>query len=107
VSHLEGALYFPLLLLGLAYAGTAIAGNAYAGRGEGSRAEHMRDLGFALLLVAAAYTLVLLIVAAVGYPDRFYDAILIFVVVAVFFGLLLFALFGIGEVLLGRFGRRR
>jgi hypothetical protein len=94
---MSSGLYTPLLLIGILYAGLSIAAGVVARRGDHARGERMRDLGFGTALIAAAYTVILLILAAIDAPSRFTDAITIIVVVLAFFGLLLFVLFAMSE----------
>jgi hypothetical protein len=93
----SSGLYFPLVLIGVAYAGLSIAAGMAAGRGDAERGERFRDLAFGAALGAAAYTAVLLILAAVDTPERFTDAVTIIFVVCVFFVLLLLVLFFIAQ----------
>jgi len=51
------------------------------------------------LIVAAVYTIVLVIAAVFNYPSRSTDMVTIVLVVCAFFGLLLFIFFLIAEVI--------
>ena len=97
--------YLPLLLLGLAYAVVyAIAQAAGTRRGQEAR-ERMLDVAFGVALLAAVYTLVLLIISVVTLPDLVVDLVRIVLVMVAFFAVLLSVLFGIFELLFGRVGR--
>ncbi len=89
--------YYPLILLGLAYAGLSIAAGRVANRGDAERSERYRDLAFGAALGAAAYTAVLLILAAFDTPERFVDALTIIAVICGFFALLLVLLYLIAQ----------
>jgi cytochrome bd-type quinol oxidase subunit 2 len=94
----SSGLYTPVVVIAAVYAGLAIAAGVVAGRGDGERSERYRDLAFGTVLLAAAYTVVLLVLAATDAPNRFTDMIKIFLVVIAFFALLLFLLFLISQV---------
>jgi hypothetical protein len=93
------SLYYPLLVVGLAYAGLSIAAGRLARRGDADKGERYRDLAFGMVLAAAAYTVVMLILAAVDAPNRFTDALIIIAVIFVFFFLLLLLLFLCAEAM--------
>jgi hypothetical protein len=98
-------LYFPLLIVGVAYAGLSIYAGMVANRGDDERSEGLRDLAFGAALAAAAYTAILLVLAAIDTPSRFMDAITIIAVMCGFFALLLLVLYAIGQAV-GRVTRR-
>ncbi|MEA2366952.1 MAG: hypothetical protein QOI32_2464, partial [Thermoleophilaceae bacterium] len=56
-------------------------------------------IGFALVLAAAAWSVVLLLSAVVSYPNRVYDMIIIVLVIVVFFAVLLLVFFALAELL--------
>jgi len=96
------AFYFPLLLLGLAYAVLyATAQGAGRRRGEEAR-ERGLDIAFGVALLAVAYTLVLLIISIVTLPNLIVDLVRIVLVVSAFFAVLLGVLFGLFELIFGR-----
>jgi hypothetical protein len=99
------AFYLPLILLGLAYAVVyVIAQTAGARRGAQAR-ERLLDVAFGVALLAAAYTVVLLIISVVTLPDLIVDLVRIVLVMVAFFGVLLSVLFAIFELIFGRVGR--
>ena len=100
------SLYFPVLILGAAYACLSIYAGIVANRGDNDRSERVRDLAFGSALAAAAYTAILLVLAAIDTPGRFTDAITIIAVMCAFFALLLLLLYLIAEAL-GRVRRPR
>jgi hypothetical protein len=106
-ANLPWAMYLPIVAL---IAGFGLV-SAYAGvarnRDDNERAERLGDIAFLLVLLGAAYAVVLLIASAVSYPSRFGDMILIVFMVVAFFGLLLFVFFFIGEMLPRRLRRRQ
>ena len=98
-------LYYPLLVLIVVYASLSIAAGTVARSGDADKGERYRDGAFGIALAAAAYTAVLLVLAAVDTPNRFSDMLLIIAVIFVFFALLLLVLFLLGQ--LGALLRRR
>ncbi|HYP48087.1 MAG TPA: hypothetical protein VEQ61_05570 [Thermoleophilaceae bacterium] len=104
-ANLPFALYVPLLLLVGAYAVIAIVTGVRRGRGQGEGNERLHDIGFALVLAAAAWTVILLVLSIVSYPGRLFTALGIILVIAVFFTLLLLVLWGLVDMLVSRMGR--
>jgi hypothetical protein len=100
MSNLSFSLYYPLLLLGLAYAVLTVAGNVLARR-RPEAGSNLQTLGFGALLAAAAWTVVLLVMSLIDYPVRLSDLATIFATTFVFFGVLLAALFVLTEVRVG------
>lgn len=96
------SLYAPLIVLGLAYAVASIAAAAAGNRSGPAARERVQDIAFGIALLAAAYTVVLLIVSVVSLPDLVIDLIRIVVVVGLFFLVLIGVLFAIIELLFGR-----
>jgi uncharacterized membrane protein YkvI len=96
-AQLPSAMYAPLVVLVVAYAVLGILGNRARGREDRARAERYSGIAFALVLVAAVWTLVIFLAAAVGYPTRVYDMIIIILVILAFFALLVVAFFVIVE----------
>ena len=82
-----------------------IAGRA-RGKEDTGQAERFDTFAFAVLLVAALYTIVLVISAAFSYPSRSTDMVTIVLVICGFFALLLFAFFVIVEWIPGKLSRR-
>ena len=87
-GSLSFALYMPVMFLAIAWAGLNVAGNIADGRGNESGAEAMRDLGFGAILIGGVWVAVLGVLAAVQYPVRSSDGLLILAVMFVFFALL-------------------
>jgi hypothetical protein len=104
---LEWLLYVPLLLAALLYALLYIASQIVGSRGNAAGAARLLDVGFVLAAAAAAWTLVLLVLAIFSEPDDIWDMIIILVVVGVFFAVLLVLLFGLFEWIVSRGGKRR
>ena len=96
------SLYAPLIVLLLAYAAVSVAAAAAGNRSGPAARERLQDIAFGVALLAAAYTVVLLIVSVVSLPDLFVDLIRILVVVGLFFLVLISLLFAIIELLFGR-----
>jgi hypothetical protein len=84
----------PLAAILVVYAGLTLGAGAVK---EAERSELYRDLAFGTALAAAAYSVVLLILAATDAPNRFTDAIEIIFVTLAFFALLIGLLFLISQ----------
>jgi hypothetical protein len=108
-AQMPFSMYIPLVLLLVACAALSFLAGRARSNDDREQAERFANYGFLVVLVSAAYTLVLLIATAVGYPSRVYDMLIIIVVVAAFFALLLFVFFLLAEFIprgLRRGGRR-
>ena len=103
---LSWTFFFPLMAAAFVYLGLYVAGNFLEGRGDTDGAERLRDISYALALLAAGYTAVLLLVALIARPGEVFDLVRVVLVVGVFFGLLLLLIFAIFELIASR-GRRR
>ena len=101
MTNLEFSLFYPLIVLGLVYTVLTVAGRIVEGRGRRGTGESLQTLGFGAILLAAPYTLVLLVISLINYPTRLSDMALIFGIVFVFFGLLLGLLLLLAEVRVG------
>jgi hypothetical protein len=99
IAQLPSAMYTPVLLLIIAYAVLSILANRARSNDDRPRTERFSNWAFLVVLVFAAYAVVLLIASVVSYPSRFYDMVLIIFVIAAFFALLLFAFFVIAEII--------
>jgi hypothetical protein len=98
-ANLPSAMFTPLVVVLVGYAVLNIlAGRARANEDRAS-ADRYSTIAFALVLVSAAYVIVLLLAAVFSYPSRVYDMLIILVVVGVFFAVLLFLFFVISEIL--------
>jgi hypothetical protein len=98
-ENLPSGLYTPLVVLLVAYAAlTLLAGRARA-KEDTDGADRWAMYAFMGLIVAAVYTIVLVIAAVFNYPSRSTDMVTIVLVVCAFFALLLFAFFVIAELL--------
>ena len=108
-THSEGlssGYYTPLILAGVVYAGLFIAARVLEGR-EDDRSETAEDLGFALMLLSAAYVAILLVVAVVSEMDLVWDLVRILVIVVVFFSALVLLLLLVFERGIGGISRAR
>jgi len=99
------SLYVPVLILGAVYAALTVYAGMVANRGDQERGERLRDLAFGAALATAAYTAILLVLAAIDTPSRFTDAITIIFVICAFFAVLLVLLYLIAQAV-GRVTRR-
>lgn len=101
---LSWGLYFPLLLIALAFAIVSVTAAVMAGRGNAAGAERVRDVGFVIVLIGAAWVVILAVLALISEPDDVGDMLTITLVIVVFFAILLLALFGLSLVF-GQLGR--
>jgi hypothetical protein len=99
IAQLPSALYTPVLLLLIAYAVLSILAGRARTAEDRARTDRFSNWAFLVVLVFAAYAVVLLIASVFSYPSRFYDMMVIIVVIAAFFALLLFAFFVLAEVI--------
>ena len=99
IAQLPSATYTPVVLLMIAYAVLSVLANRARSNENRPRADRFSNWAFLVVLVFAAYAVVLLIVSLFSYPSRFSDMVLIIAVIAAFFALLLFAFFVIAEVI--------
>jgi hypothetical protein len=98
-ANLPSAMFTPLVVLLAVYGLLSIlAGRARAAEDQ-AQADRFATWAFGIVLVSAAYVVVLLIASIFSYPSRFYDMVVILVVIGVFFALLLFAFFAIAELI--------
>jgi cell division protein FtsW (lipid II flippase) len=107
IAQMPMAMYAPIVLLVVGYAVLSILVGRARSNEDRARADRFSNYAFAIVLVAAAYAVVLVVATIVQYPDRFYDMVIIIVVIAAFFALLLFAFFVIAEVIPGALRRGR
>ena len=99
IAQLPAAMYTPHVLLLIDYSVLSVLANRARSNDDRAGAERFSNWAFLLVLVFAAYAVVILIAAVVGYPSRFYDMVLIILVISVFFALLLFVFFVIAEII--------
>ena len=107
MAQINSALFTPVYFLALATVILILVGRFLATRGRGEPAEKLSDLGFGLALLTGAYVVVLLLIALVSEPDLIYDAAVNIVIVALFFLIVMGALFGLFELIFSRRGRKR
>ena len=106
MDELSFSLYLPLVFVGLAFIVLYIVSQVLGSRGNPEQAERMLDISFGLALLAAVYTVLLLLIAVVSEPDVIYDLLSVVLIMTVFFGVLLLVLFGLFELFFSR-GERR
>jgi hypothetical protein len=100
-SNLSFSLYYPLLVLGAAFAVLTVAGRVVEGRRGREAAANLQTLGFGAMLVAGAWTVALLVMSLIRYPVRMSDLGVIFATIFIFFAILLGLLFLLTEVRVG------
>lgn len=100
-TGLDTVLWQPLVIAAALYAVLYIIGNVLEGR-DSPKAETVRDVGFGLILLTAAYALVLTIMALVQKMELVGDMLLILLIVVAFFVLLVVLLYAMFELLLPR-----
>ena len=105
-ENLPSSMYTPLVVLLAAYVVLILIAGRARGNEDKGRTERFDTYAFAVLLVAALYTIVLVISAAFSYPSRSTDMVTILLVICGFFALLLFVFFVIVEWIPGRLSRR-
>jgi cell division protein FtsW (lipid II flippase) len=105
-ENLPSSMYTPLVVLLVVYAALGIIVNRARANEDTERGDRFATYQFAVLLVAALYTIVLVISAVFAYPSRSTDMVTIILVIGVFFALLLFAFFLIAEWIPGKLSRR-
>lgn len=85
---IDFALYLPIFALGIVWVSLSVAGNVTEGRGNSGGASTLRDLGFGAMLLAGAWCLLLIVLAAIQLPTTSLDGLLIIAIAFVFFALL-------------------
>jgi TRAP-type C4-dicarboxylate transport system permease large subunit len=106
-ENLPPSLYTPLVVLLAIYALLALLAARARGREDRDRTDRFETIAFGVLLVAALYTIVLVISAVFSYPSRSTDMVTIILVICGFFALLLFAFFVLAELIPRRLRGRR
>ena len=101
MSSLEFALYYPLIALALIYTVLTVAGRIVEGRGRRDAGENLQTLGFGAMVLAAPYTVVLLVMSLVSYPSRLTDMAIVFGIILAFFAVLLGLLLLLTEIRVG------
>ncbi len=101
---LTWGLYFPLILIAIAYAVVSATAGVMAGRGNDERAERVRDYAFLILALGGVWVVILTVLSLISQPDDIGDILIITLVIVVFFAILLVALFGL-SLLTGRISR--
>jgi hypothetical protein len=96
-ENLPSSMYTPLVILLAVYVVLILIANRARGREDTERTDRYDTFAFGVLLVAALYTIVLVISAVFAYPSRSTDMVTILLVIIAFFALLLFAFFLITE----------
>jgi protein-S-isoprenylcysteine O-methyltransferase Ste14 len=105
-TQLSFGMYAPLLLVAFVYVVLRIV--AYTAEGRGSESsERYQDLAFVVALLMAVYVVVLVVVAAVSFPNSMSKMIEVLVIVCAFFGLLAVVLLAITDYGFGAIGRAR
>jgi small neutral amino acid transporter SnatA (MarC family) len=104
-ENLPSSLYTPLVIVLVVYVALVLYANRSRAVENTERAERFDTYAFLVLLIAAVYTIVLVISAVFAYPSRSTDMVTIVVVIAAFFALLLFAFFLIAEWIPRKLGR--
>ena len=106
-ANLPSAMFTPFVLLIVAYTLLTIMASRARGKDDRAAADRWANIAFAVVLIMAVYAVVMLVSAAVGYPARVYDMLIILVVIGVFYALLLFVFFVLAEVIPGALRRGR
>ena len=103
-TGLDTVLWQPLVIAALIYAVLFVVGNILDGRDD-PRAGTVRDIAFGFILLTAAYTVVLTLMAVFQKAELVGDMLLIIAIISVFFALLVALLYAVFELLLPRLRR--
>lgn len=103
---ISGPYYTPLIIAGILYALLSVAAGTLRAR-DRERSAQLQDLAFGIVLLSAAYLVVLLIAALASESDLVWDLVRILGIVIVFFGLLLTILLVVFERGFGGLSRLR
>jgi small-conductance mechanosensitive channel len=106
-ENLPSSMYTPLVILLAAYVVLILLANRARGREDTERTDRYDTFAFGVLLIAALYTIVLVISAVFAYPSRSTDMVTIVLVIGAFFAALLFVFFLLAEWLPRNVGRGR
>jgi hypothetical protein len=104
-ENLPSSMYTPLVVLLVAYVALGLVAARARAHEDADRGERFDTFAFAVLLVTALYTIVLVISAIFAYPSRSTDLVTIVLVICAFFALLLFAFFLLAEWIPGKLRR--
>ena len=108
-THSEGlssGYYTPLILAAVVYVALFVTARVLEGRGD-ARSETAEDAGFLLMLLGAAYVLILTVVAVASEIDLVWDLVRIVVFVVIFFAALVLLLLAVFELGIGGLSRMR
>ena len=106
-SNLPSAMYTPLVLLLAVYAVLSLLAGRARSKEDTGGTDRFETYAFVILLVAALYTIVLVISAIFAYPSRSTDMVTIILEICAFFAALLFVFFLIAELVPRALGRGR
>jgi hypothetical protein len=98
-ENLPSSMYTPLVVVLAVYAALGLLAGRARSNEDTDRAERFATIAFAVLLLAALYTIVLVISAVFAYPSRSTDMVTTVLVICGFFALLLFAFFVLAELI--------
>jgi hypothetical protein len=98
-ENMPSAMYTPLVVLLVAYVLLSILANRARGHEDRAQAERYATIAFGVVLVSAAYVVILLIATVFSYPTRTYDMLIILFDIVAFFAILLFIFFLIAELI--------
>jgi cytochrome bd-type quinol oxidase subunit 2 len=105
-ENLPSSMYTPLVVLLAVYVALGLLAARARTHEDTERAERFDTFAFAVLLVTALYTIVLVISAVFAYPSRSTDMVTIVLVICAFFALLLFVFYLLSEWIPGKLSRR-
>jgi hypothetical protein len=103
---ISGPYYTPLVVAGILYVLLNVASAAIHSRNR-ERAEQLADLQFGVVVLTAAYVVVMFIAALVDKSDLVKDMVEVLGIVVLFFGLLLVIMFVVFERGVGALSRAR
>jgi len=96
-ENLPSSLYTPLVVLLAIYVALILLASRARAHEDTERTDRWETFAFGVLLIAALYTIVLVISAIFAYPSRSTDMVTIILVICGFFALLLIVFFVLAE----------
>ena len=105
-DQLSASLFTPLVVAGILFLVAQLSAAFVRARGQSETADRILDIGFAVALLAAVWSVVLALIAVFAEPSEVWDMVSILLVISAFFTLLVLGLFLLFEFLPRRLGRR-
>ena len=103
---LSSSYFTPLILAALVYVVLYVVARVLEGRGD-ERWEKAEDFGFVVMLLSAAYVVILAVLAVTSEIDLVWDMVRILAIVTAFFAILILLLLAVFELGIGGLSRAR